>query len=280
MRKEDFRLVECQECGMVYANPVAEEFANASFYNDSATEYYLSPDKLAADFSPVRYAREIAFFREHCLTGKILDVGCSTGGFLYSLNQRYPGNYEIFGMDASLGALKVAESRGIRVPGPDFLQGSFKGIRFDAITFWAVLEHLIDPRAYLDRAAELLVPGGTCFALVPNFHALAVRILGQKYRYILPQHVNYFTRSTLRQLVGSRFQILQLTTSHFNPMVILQDFRQKRGFVPDEQRALLLARTNRWKQSGTLLRGGYKLCEALMVKFGWADNLICALRKR
>jgi MPBQ/MSBQ methyltransferase len=43
--------------------------------------------------------------------------------------------------------------------------------RFEAITFWNVLEHVPDIRPLLDRAAALLAPGGAIYALCPNYAA-------------------------------------------------------------------------------------------------------------
>lgn len=67
---------------MIYANTVATEMATGSFY-DSAGDEYLSPDKLESDYANVRFQRELHLFRSHCPGGSVLDVGCSSGAFLY-----------------------------------------------------------------------------------------------------------------------------------------------------------------------------------------------------
>ena len=55
--------------------------------------------------------------------------------------------------------------------------------------------------------------------------SLAVRFLGARYRYIYPQHLNYFTRQTLSGLVEARFSVVDFRSTHFNPIVIWQDWR-------------------------------------------------------
>src|SRR5207302_11164217 len=97
--------------------------------------------------------------------------------------------------------------------------------RFDAITLWAVMEHLAVPGKFLSKAAQLLEPGGHCFILVPNMRSLAVRLLGPKYRYIMEEHLNYFTPATLQAFAAREpgFEIVGSVSTHFNPAVIWQD---------------------------------------------------------
>src|SRR5439155_25519704 len=128
--------------------------------------------------------RELRLFRAHCRSGKVLDVGCSSGAFLHQLRERFPGDYEILGTDVSGAPLDYAESRGIPIWRGDFLTGDLGRETFDAITFWAVLEHLLEPKRFIERAASLLNSTGLCFVLVPNMESLAVRLLGARYRYI------------------------------------------------------------------------------------------------
>lgn len=269
---------------MVFASPVEEDFLTGNFYDQLANPFYLSPDKLQSDYAPVRFERELKLFRRFCGKGTVLDVGCSTGAFLFQLRHRFAGQYETTGIDVSGPALDYAEKQGTTVLREPFSAEDFRGKTFSAVTFWAVIEHIAEPREFLSRAASLLEPGGHCFILVPNFRSLAVRLLGQKYRYIFPQHVNYFTRNTLQKLVAgeSDFQIVHAGSMHFNPIVILQDWRKPRDFVPDEERAKLLKRTTAYKQNPLMkpVKFGISAIEKLLGCFGLADNLTVVLRKK
>ena len=281
--KGELRIVRCAECGMNFANPVPVEFASGTFYDRFAAPFYLSPDKLESDFASVRFERELRWFRRFCPAGDVLDVGCSTGAFLHQLNVRFPGQYRVTGTDVSGPALEHAASRGIAIVRDNFLEHDFGERRFDAITFWAVLEHLVEPRQFLARAAQLLRPGGHLFALVPNLDSLATRLLGARYRYVMPEHVNYFDASSLRRLIHgeSSFKILALGSTHFNPVVIAQDFRRRDERVPDAQRAQLLKRTTAWKQSPALrpMRWLYRGLESCLGAVRLADNLIIVAQK-
>lgn len=269
---------------MAFARPVPAELADGRFYNERGASFYLSPAKLESDFAPVRFARELRLFREFCLRGNVLDVGCSTGAFLHNLRTRWPADYTVLGNDVTEAALAHAESRGLPVRRGSLLDLDFGGERFDAVTFWAVLEHLVEPRRFLSRAAELLRPGGHCFVLVPNLDSLAVRWLGARYRYVMPDHVNYFSRRTLTSLVATepRFEPVTLRSTHFNPVVIWQDWRAAPERVPDAERAALLKHTTAWKQSRALAVAHpfYAAAEWALGSLFLADNLVAVLRRR
>ncbi len=267
---------------MVYTNPVPAEFATGKYYAGEAAKYYLSPAKLESDYAESRFERELRIFHKHCTNGRVLDVGCSSGAFLYQLSKQFAGAYEVVGTDASGPALDYAEKQGIPIVRGDFLGLDSSGKQFDAVIFWAVLEHVVDPGAFLDKAASLLNAKGLCCVLVPNLRSLAMRILGDRYRYVYPQHVNYFSRTTLQQLVRNRFEIAEVRFTHFNPIIIWQDWRHGNREVSNEERGKLLRRTTAYKQNPLLkpLKVLYRLTEAVLGRFGLADNVLMILRRR
>ncbi len=284
LRKQSLQLVRCLHCDFTFASPLPPE-ADARHYDQLGRPFYLSPDKLAGDYAAVRFQRELRLLRRFCPEGDLLDVGCSTGAFLFQLHQRHAGQYRGTGIDVSRAALEYAASRGVEVLPHSFLDHDFGSRRFDAITFWAVVEHLPAPVAFLRRAAELLRPGGHCFVLVPNLDSLATRLLGARYRYILPQHVNYFTSATLVRLLEScgDLAVVAAGTSHFNPVVLWQDWRRGTDAeVPDADRAALLRRTTRLKQAAWATPARWALAglEHALAAAGLADNLWAVARRR
>jgi len=237
---------------------------------------------LESDYADVRFEREMRLFRKHCTSGSVLDMGCSSGAFLFQLKKRFAGSYQVLGTDVSGPALEYAESRGIPVVRGNFLEQDFGGKKFDAITFWAALEHLLEPKLFLEKAWSLLKPDGCCFVLAPNMQSLAVRLLGARYRYIYPQHLNYFTRTTLTRLVKNHFVVIESCSTHFNPIVIWQDWRRGGEEVSNQERAELLERTTYFKKNPWLkpVKALYRLTETALGCFNLADNLCVVLRRK
>ena len=267
---------------MAYADPLPSESA-PEHYDQLGRPYYLSSDKLEGDYASVRFERELRLFRRHAPSGPVLDVGCSTGAFLFQLQNRFPGQYLPSGIEVSQAALDHARQRGLDAIGDSLLTHDFGPRRFQAVTFWAVLEHLPEPAAFLARAHDLLLPGGYVFVLVPNLNSLAVRLLGARYRYILPQHVNYFSEQTLTNLLRrTRLEPVATGGSHFNPAVLWQDWRRGNDhLVADAERASLLRKTTRLKQSPWLkpARWALHVVEWGLASTGLADNIWAVAQK-
>lgn len=279
--KADTRFVQCECCGMVYVREVPLSFVNGAFYEERTESFYLSEDKLQSDYDPIRFQREWKLFHRWVPSGRILDVGCSTGGFLRGLSAF--GSYDLTGLDVSQGALDQAERQGIHVVREPFLDWNASGPLFDAITFWAVLEHVEKPDAFLHKAGDLIQPGGICILLVPNLHSLAIRCLGRRYRYIMAEHLNYFSAGALQRMVQrvGGWGVEEVTTMHFNPVVMVKDALRPRAEVPDAERAQLLKRTNRLKKSPLMapLKVVYSGMESVLTGLLAADNLVAVLRR-
>lgn len=265
---------------MVFANPVPAEMATGNFYDQAGSEY-LAPEKLESDYADVRFQRELRLFRSHCRSGSVLDVGCSSGGFLHQLKRRFPNDYRILGTDVSTEPLAHAARMGIPVVMGEFLTQKFDE-QFDAVTFWAVMEHLSAPKLFLQKAASILKPGGHCFVLTPNMNSLAVRLVGAKYRYIFPEHLNYFTPQTIRRFIETELDVVAMESTHFNPLVIWKDYRGGERHISRAERANLLKRTTSYKQSKWMLplKAGYHATERALGKLRLADNLSIVGRKR
>jgi 2-polyprenyl-3-methyl-5-hydroxy-6-metoxy-1,4-benzoquinol methylase len=281
-QKGELRIVCCFGCGTVYANPAPVGMASGEYYDTEGAAYYLSPAKLESDYADVRFERELKLFREFCPRGAVLDVGCGSGAFLFQLNKHWPGDYEILGTDVSGAPLDYAESRGVPAARGKFLEMDFGGRNFDAITLWAVAEHLAEPKRFLEKANVLLKPGGVCFVLVPNLRSLAVRLLGAKYRYVYPQHLNYFSAQTLARLSeNAGFEIVATRFTHFNPVVLWQDWRGGGREVSNQERGELLKRTTALKQKAWArpLKALYGLSEKTLAALGRADNVVVVLKK-
>lgn len=83
---------------------------------------------------------------------RILDVGCGDGVLFFLFNQKFNGNqYELYGIDPSDLALKIAENRNPKVEfsNSDAYQLPFNDNYFDLVISSDVIEHLMHPEKML-----------------------------------------------------------------------------------------------------------------------------------
>jgi SAM-dependent methyltransferase len=131
--------------------------------------------------------------------GALLDLGCSSGGFLATM--KGPA-WRLFGIEMSQAVAEEAERRsGARIFVGDILKAPYADASFDAITCFHVFEHLYQPFGVLRKVADWLKPGGVFYAMMPNIDSAGARIF-RSYWYALelPRHLYHFSPVSLRRV--------------------------------------------------------------------------------
>jgi SAM-dependent methyltransferase len=144
--------------------------------------------------------------------GSLLDLGCSSGGFLATL--RGP-EWKLFGVEMSERVAREAEARtGAQVFVGDILASPFPPESFDAITCFHVFEHLHQPKELLAKVCEWLRPGGIFYAEMPNIDSAGSHIFRSYWFALeLPRHVYHFSPVSLKNLARSAgLQVVSITT--------------------------------------------------------------------
>jgi SAM-dependent methyltransferase len=75
-----------------------------------------------------------------------------------------------------------------------------------------VIEHVPDPDRFVQRAAEVIRPGGYLFITTGDLAAWLPRLQGPRWRLIHPPtHLHYFSRDTLSRLLrGAGFEVVEV----------------------------------------------------------------------
>jgi SAM-dependent methyltransferase len=137
--------------------------------------------------------------------GKVLDVGCSDGGFAHLTRQQ---GHHVTGVD--LIEHPEVNDRVDAFHAVDLNAGLPHDLpsQFDAIVAGDVLEHVIDPLQLLRSLGDRLAPGGEVLVSVPNFGhwyprtRVAVGRFDYDQRGPLDQgHVRFFTRRSFERLI-------------------------------------------------------------------------------
>lgn len=135
---------------------------------------------------------------------RLLEVGCSTGHFLYHIKDHVR---EAVGVDYDSAAAAYAEKRcGCHTYGMDLLQTPLEKESFDVICAIQTMEHVEDPRSFLNALKQYLKPDGLIYIEVPNIlDPLLSLYKNTIYHdfFFHEAHVFYFSPAALMQLMDS-----------------------------------------------------------------------------
>lgn len=188
--EERFTIVECAECGLGFVNPRPSPAEMSKYY---PPEYYQEGFERNLAHHRKRYRAEAGYLREiekKAESKLLLDVGCANGDFPRFMRAR---GWEVEGVEISAASRPITDFPVYAQPFPEI---PVSGPRYDAVTAWAVLEHVHDPMAHFRKAAQVLKEGGRFVFLVNNFRSLASRRL---FLEDSPRHLYFFTLSTVQQ---------------------------------------------------------------------------------
>lgn len=188
-------LWSCATCDYHYVFPVPSQDFLTSFYNNDYCSHVATLNNWRQQ-AMVERVRRIEKFKSP--PARLLDIGCGNGNFCFVAHSL---GWDVHGIEPSKPAVERADPsirQKLRIgtlTTTGFPEGSF-----DVITYWAVLEHLLDPITDIERAVRLLQPNGILFLQLPNIRSFAARAYGENWRLIKnsPDHVGFVTNNTIR----------------------------------------------------------------------------------
>jgi len=120
--------------------------------------------------------------------GSVLDIGCFDGTFLASLG----ADYKKFGIEIHPGAARRAQEHGVNIVGADLAHCADGGRLYDVVVAFDVIEHVEDPRQFLQQLAGYVKPGGYLIISSGDLDARSWRLMGSRYWYcVIPEHISF-----------------------------------------------------------------------------------------
>lgn len=203
---------QCRECTHVYVVRRPTEKAIARFYASDTTYSSTYTDKAAAE-NRLRAIAEpwVTWLSEsfHAVHGRplrrLVDVGSGGGHFVEACRRN---GIDAQGIEISAASRAFAsEVWGLQLDERDFLEVADEYADADAVTFWGLLEHVVEPKRFLDAA--LRITGGTQPGMVvgklPRWESLstAAQSVGKDtvLRHLDPRgHIMCFTDASAAEL--------------------------------------------------------------------------------
>ena len=199
-------VVRCSDCGHGSVRHPPATDAVAVAYADAADPVSLR-EEAGQVVTATRALEEVERF---IAPGLVCDVGCWTGSFLVAARQR---GWDTVGLEPSIWASQRARTRGLDVRTAGLENHGLDDESCRLVVLADVVEHLADPGPAVAAAHDLLEPGGGLYITVPDAGSALARLLGRRWWSVLPMHLQYFTRSSMRRLLeGNGFVVRSMQT--------------------------------------------------------------------
>ena len=203
-KKDYMNIVKCEECSLVYTNPIFdEEHYKKTYKSEDYQEIVRELGEESHLYRVQRFGTErIGIMNKFIKTKetiKYLDIGCSTGFVVEAAKNK---GWDAVGIDLNPSAINYGISRGLNLKNNSLDEVSFKKNTFDAISLFDVIEHLPNPQNIISKALNYLKTGGILFIYVPNWDSASRFLLGKKAHFIWPtHHLNYYNPKTITDLI-------------------------------------------------------------------------------
>lgn len=227
----------CEACGFGWTSPRMDADGLAEIYGES---YWQSSSPKTQGYHDYRaeeprylktFRRRLRFaLRNGPQSGPALDVGCAAGFCMKALQEM---GFEAHGVEISPVIASYAQERfGFDTVHIGTLESApYEDASFDVITMWDVVEHVVDPRALLQRARALVKPDGVIVLETQNIDSTFARLLGPRWHhYKHAEHVYHFTPATFTSLLEEcGFTVRRLTPRYGGKYVSLDFIAERAG---------------------------------------------------
>jgi SAM-dependent methyltransferase len=221
-----YRIVRCVGCSLVFLNPMYSDEELSKLYPE---DYYAYGDHFGSNPSKDLVKRILRYRLEtkdptFSVPGRMLDLGCGAGWFLYGMRE---AGWETYGVEISSAAAEL----GRKTAGLDIFPGTLDRANFPSEWFDYVrsnhsFEHISCPGETLDEIHRILKPEGKVLIGVPNVDSLNAKIFGQHWWYLgAPVHTFTYSGKTLSAFLAKHGFAVEKITYNSNFAGILGSFQ-------------------------------------------------------
>jgi SAM-dependent methyltransferase len=208
---DEFAYYKCSVCGLLFLAEIPENLGQ--YY---PKDYYAIPRSLSRLNRLAEHQRyRIELVQEFVPSGQLLDIGPSFGVFAH-LAKRSGFEVQTIEMDERC-CRYLREVVGVDVIESDDPAAVLSQLEPpQVITLWHIVEHLPDPWLCLQRAADLLEPGGILVVATPNPQSRQFGILHSRWLHIdAPRHLQLIPADLLRERLNEfGLEIVMITSDN------------------------------------------------------------------
>jgi 2-polyprenyl-3-methyl-5-hydroxy-6-metoxy-1,4-benzoquinol methylase len=222
LKKDEWEIVRCKECGLVFLENIPSDEKLKIIYDDS---FFKDGQKSPLDGSNIisnptyfNAKKRIDKIKQTgYVNGELLDIGCATGIFMKAASS----SYNCTGLDVSDVATQFAvKEMGLNAKCGTIFDHDYEKQSFDIITMWDVIEHVRDPDKYIEKINQIMKPGGLLVLSTGNIDSLMFKIQKKNWHLLIPPfHLYYFNKHNITKLLekhGFEVKSLKLDGQYTN----------------------------------------------------------------
>jgi SAM-dependent methyltransferase len=235
-----FDYVSCKNCATLFVNPRPSFSSLNDFYAESpATKFWINDF-----FKPVAEARRKKMFipraqyvKESISLGEgslVGDIGAGFGIFLEEL-KKIDSQVKLVAIEPSTEQAGICKDKGLKVECCALEEIKGYESSFDLLTAFELLEHVFDPRKFLDSVRKLLKPKGNLLITTLNGQGFDIQALWSKSKSMHPpHHLNFFNPQSVSSLLTDLgFEVVEIVTPGKLDWDILEGMIEDEGVVVD-----------------------------------------------
>lgn len=196
--------LRCDQCSLEMLHPQPPDEVLASIYNE---DYQLAAGSKEENTALDTMKEMTAGLYLDALKGlslpdgaKLLEIGCGWGHFLGRADE---AGFGVCGVELSPYAAEQATARvpKARIVNATIENSGLEPGSFDVCVMIDVIEHVRQPREFLETVSTMLKPGGHVLLVTPTTDSLSARLMGRHWMEYKAEHLFSFSRRSMRWLL-------------------------------------------------------------------------------
>jgi 2-polyprenyl-3-methyl-5-hydroxy-6-metoxy-1,4-benzoquinol methylase len=199
-----FNMSICKNCNLIFCNPYPNNTQLNRYYNSQMKAFENEFFRESFDSRVALFKPRVELIKKYKSNGTLLDICSAVGIFIEALSKN-DTSFDITCCDMSSEACLELKTKyqNYTIINDDFLN-IVTTEKYDIISMWDTIEHIVDQNLLLKKIYELLDDNGIFIFSTPNTKSFEWEIAKEKHIQILPPgHVNLMNEHNLGILLNN-----------------------------------------------------------------------------
>lgn len=208
--KDNFSVTECNTCSFIFIPPF---FRKTITYANYKNEHVANAVRAGNNWVKIeRHKLRYDLIKKYKASGSLFDLGAGWGHFMLTGQQL---GYDVYGIEISEQPYLYSKND-LKLPVDhiDFFDMD-ETKKFDVVTMWDVLEHIDIADDFVRKCAAVTAQNGYLVLQVPQIDSYFAKKYKSDWKMMSLDHVNYFGKKTITQLLERYGYKVQTIKSSF-----------------------------------------------------------------